>query len=83
MDSADMSLTSPMLIFNILLIMLGQFLNVQNKSFQDMFEKALFGKRKKQRGLKKRKVTHRKDKQDEHKISRLEIMCNLAAEESI
>lgn len=50
---------------------------------QDMFEKALFGKRKKQRGLKKRKVTHRKDKQDEHKIRRLEIMCNLAAEESI
>lgn len=78
-----MSLTSPMLIFNILLIMLGQFLNVQNKSFQEMFEKALFGKRKKQRRLKKRKVTHRKDKQDEHKIRRLEIMCNLAAEESI
>lgn len=88
LDCANMFLTSLMLLstfcYQHSFDNVGSvFFNVKNKSFQDMLKKALFGKWKKTVRAKKRKVKHRKDKKDEYKISRKEIMCNLAAEDSI
>ena len=53
------------------------------QKFKIFSKKLCLVKGKNSEGQKKRKMKHRRDEQDEHKISRLDIMCNLTAEESI